>query len=365
MRLLLSISLIFLLSTTIYSQSYYSGIPFKPSSLDEATSARSIALGETSVADPYNTTSFIFNPAALFNNTGVDLSFSNRSDGWNSGLKDRHYYSFAFSYNNGIGFVYNRFHSGTLTFPGSESKSYNTTIGFYFARSIFHNLNAGIGVKTFSKNTEQTGDYAFQYENKLNILVDAGLFYKYSLPGTDRFNHAINLGLSAQNFGNDYKEKMKDSDEDYYIIKLPRYLMMGFSYSASIKDFRHKPMIDILLTGEYKDLLNPANSDKANSDYYGIGCELKFIDMIALRVGWVNSPEDNVLFDRKKFKANYGGGINLALSRFGSRIPIVLNFDYTLIPVNQITIINFDGGSEQSKSKLSAFSLGLKYLFNQ
>ncbi len=365
------IVLLFLISyTVIHSQSIQGVSTFKNTSLDVVTDIASISLGESFVANQNSNYSFFENPAARSNKFGVHVFYYYRSHGWFNLAENLNYYSIGASVSSPLenyGLAYNQYSTGQIPFsttePGKTTNDINRTFIFSYSRNIIDNFIGGISIKLFNHSLNSSSLGNLQITSTNTFLFDFGILYSFSgLINNPITKDKINLGISIQNFGSDYKEKLIDLFNQEINRTLPRYLRAGFAYEINIVPVQDRRMnIDLLFTGEYKSLINPGEPEKTNVDYWGGGIEVTLFKVISLRLGGVISPENNVLFDRAKITLRYGIGLNLPLEFLGLDYPLNLKFDYAFIPVNQILIDEIYGTPGKSKSNLYGFGLSLFY----
>lgn len=357
------IAIIFFISCAILKSQTFQNMPtYKNTTLDVITDVADIALGESFVANSKSQFAFFENPAALPNNNGTRLFYNYRSFGGFKAIEDRRYFSFGAVSSSSIGnfgFSYNEYSSGknqnSPDDPNQTTENINRTFILSYSHDIIGDLYAGASVKLFNGSLKSTGmDYEMISNNA--FLFDFGLLYQTKgFLIEDDFNDFFRAGVSLQNFGTDYKEEHKYLFNETVKRKLPRYLRIGFAYELNmILGPKMRANIGILLTGEYKNLINPTPSEESNVDYSGAGIEATLFKIISLRLGGTTSPEDdNILFDRAKINLRYGIGMNFPLA-IGLGYPMVFRFDYANIPINQTML-------EGSKNSLYGFGVSLSY----
>ena len=355
------------------AQSTLGGSTYTGTSLDMITSTESIAMGESFVANNNNVQSYFENPAAIYNRRNVSVFYNYRFQGWMDLQKDAHNFAVGFITRTNIGnfgVSINQFTTGEYNFGSGKTEDKNRTLIFSFGREVINNLTFGINAKVFDRKLSSTEASTYEVSSNTAFLADIGALYNFNyLINSDAVESNLSLGVSLQNFGTDYKEEYRYLFNEKGIRRLPRYLRAGFAFTSNLSLGRiSKANIELLITGEYKNLTNPTEMEKFNVDYWGAGIEATLFKIISLRAGTLKSPEYNILFDRNKFNWRYGAGIRIPIAVIGLRYPAIVKFDYASIPVNQYEFMyttpeNPDGTGikEKTKNHLYSFSVTLSY----
>ncbi|MCX7876695.1 MAG: hypothetical protein N2321_11090 [Melioribacteraceae bacterium] len=353
---------ILFLTSAIFSQSLFNSFNYKNTSLDVVINPVSIAMGESFVANYFSPSSFIENPANLFQKNNTTLFYHTRSFNWISETETFKYKSVGGTLKLQIGdfgIAYNEFHAGKSLF-NSQSDERNSTLIFSLSKLIFKNFNAGVNLKFFDHKRISDLGIGLNLESNTAILLDFGLLYSVFKYSSLKSQHEVTIGTTLQNFGTDYKEKDFIFSNDYRIVRLPRYFKIGFAYNLQFKSNETKNDFQILLTGNYKSLLNPLKKEIGDVDYWGIGTQIQIKEMFLIRIGSIQLPENNLLYDRAKPILRYGFGLNLPLNKFGVEIPLTISADYAFIPINQIEMYNQNGQIIKSKKTLSAAGITIR-----
>lgn len=345
------------------AQSFLNLTTFKNTSLDVTTDAASIALGESFVANSRNQFSFFENPAALPSDSGAKIFYNYRSNGWSKFTQNFNYFSIGATANSSIGrfgFSYKHFSTGPVPFSqidkNQTTNDINQTFILSYSREVFNNLSAGFSAKMFNRSLTSSGGANYQINSTNTFLFDFGLIYGFDgffnkATAQDKFN----VGLSVQNFGTDYEEEYKYLFNETIKRRLPRYLRVGFAYELNLISGKNlRASFDLLFTGEYRNLLNAASIEKSNVDYWGGGIEAALFKIFSVRLGGVVSPENNILFDRAKINWRYGAGMQFPVAVLGLNYPLIIKFDFALIPVNKTSF-------ENSRTSLPAFGVSFIY----
>lgn len=344
-------------------------------SIDVPTDPTGIAMGESFVSLPNNNSAMFYNPAGLAGLTHVSFAYSRRAMDWLSGT-DMKYYSFAAnvptSFVN-IGVLYNRFSVGELpiTTPqnpegdGTTAMVYDHTIGVGLAKQYDERLSFGVSIKTFNYVMKVQGPSSSTVTNlpkttQLPVLFDFGILYMIPFSGeNDNVLHQLNLGLSVQNIGSALKQEQQStvnaiSTTILTATTMPHYLRMGFSYCFRLHGASLEALdpMSVSATVEYR---NATNSRFARKDYWGFGIGVRVFEVASVRIGGRISPYTSVYGNEGVTAARYGFGFHAPLKKLGVDIPLVIDAEYTSIPVNS------NPPFTERKKSLAVFALGLQY----
>jgi hypothetical protein len=113
--------------------------------------------------------------------------------------------------------------------------------------------------------------------------------------------------------------------------------------------------VKILITGEYRDLLNPGQRQEDESDYWGFGFEALVYEVVSARIGGFLTPTNSIYGDRGVPQLRYGFGLRAPLQQLGIAAPFTINVDYSGIP---ITVSPY---WKDLNTTLKAFSLQIAY----
>lgn len=349
MKKLIVILLVCNISIT-FAQEYRGPYLITTSSLDMVTDASSLALGEALVANKFSSYAFFSNPATLQNQKGVNIFYNYRSLNWSNYFGNAFYFSAGAQSSTSIG---NFGITLNQLYFEKEKTSYERVFILTYSRALVDNLMIGANAKLFNRNFSLPAPA--QLETTPALIFDLGLIYNVGkIISDEKFSDDLNLGLSIQNFGTDYREKVQGI-EDYLL--LPRYLRFGFSYKANfLYDQANESRLDLLVTTEYSNMLNAPNYMQDSRDNWGVGFEALFFKVFSLRYGGIISQVTNIFSERGKFISRYGFGFQLPLEKLGLEIPITIKFDYTPLQVQKAALRGF-----QSNNTLNNFTLLFSY----
>jgi len=345
--------------------------------LDVPTDAQSIAMGESFTGVPAYLPAIIYNPAGLAGISGVQASYSYRSQHWLSFLSELDYHSAALAFSIplfAVGIFYTRSDLGsadvidrnTLAVIG-QVESHSDMLAIGFGRSFTPQLSCGITVKGYSEEETTTGgNPGLSYQSYGSFMVDIGALYTVSgLMGDARFRDIYSAGISLQNFGSDLREQISLYDappSPSVLIRIPRYLRFGISCSLDILPAEQGGFVPvrIVATGAYRNLLNPSAYQAGDRDVWGWGLEVSAYELVTLRMGASINGVSSLFGPKGSPMLRYGAGITVPLPRFGASVPLTVRFDYAAIPVQHMYLYN----PAESKTVLPALTVSAEYAMN-
>lgn len=346
--------------------SFYTGFAQSNyNSLNTLVDAHSISMGESFVALSNSSSGSFYNPATLNNIEGITTSFNKIYLDWMDWANGMYFFSLNGAVHTPygtIGLFYNRFDIPSSEVrdennsPVGKTHYYDHTYGIGYAKEIIPNLSTGISLKTYNFILERTPSIPNLSQNKTTsqpFLLDVGILYELQIfPASDNFINELSLGLSFQNFGTDYR-----INEKYQ--RLPHYARLGFSYvfivnkknEESLTPFRYT------LTGQYCNHLNAWKTMRDAIDYWGTGMEVTFYEIVSLRMGGYAQPHSSIYGEKGLPSFRYGFGLNAPLRAIGIDTPIVIVFDFAMIPLSETDHWSY----YHPKKNLTAFSFELRY----
>ncbi|RJP65716.1 MAG: hypothetical protein C4539_12835 [Ignavibacteriales bacterium] len=352
MKFRLKLFIVVLFSTLSYSQF---------SSLDVDMDARSIAMGESFVANPNGIATADDNPATLIGNKGLTVNYNRRNlNPYFNNPGNKYYCTIGTSMETSVGnfgIFIKRVRDDYHSFIGAECVIYpkqffNYTAILSYAKNIFQNFTVGVNLKTHSYKTELNNNPLNNTETNNPILFDIGVLYRANgFINSSDVKDKYNLGASLLNYGTDYKVKVhsiESSGQNYVITKLPRLLKLGFAYEIDVKSKTETELFGFVFTGEYDYLLNSYRPD-SQKDFWGAGFEATVMDILSLRIGGTAYPFYNYYGFKGDFSLRYGAGINLPFSLIADNFPLHICFDYAVM----IT--------KDKDNSLDAFNVSINY----
>jgi hypothetical protein len=272
--------------------------------------ARNAALGESGIASMQDVNAAFWNPAALtqFNGTQVSFDYTEWFAGLNisSGVVGENIDgvgSFAISYND---LNYGQIPEALVTSASGnvDTRTGNTfsggdlIVGLDFAKEFTDKLSIGLGVKYLREDL-------FVYSSS-GVAFDVGTYYKTGW-------HAVRIAMSAQNLGGPARwlYTQQESEQSY---DLPIVFRIGWAVDLMGGN-------DSFLGGDPAENKLTFSMDGVHSNDYGervlMGLEYTAFNFISLRGGYrLNYTEGNLSF---------GAGINYTLG------PINIKFDYAYV----------------------------------
>ncbi|MBI5216101.1 MAG: hypothetical protein HY960_10155 [Ignavibacteriae bacterium] len=368
-RIIFIVLLFFITFSSVFSQFPYN------SSLDIPSDSRSISMGESFVAVKHPISSLLYNPASYSGKRGLIISYSLRRANFFDQINETKLYNFSMSYSSILGefgFMYNRYDWGegvvTLNDPTPIGKVhfYDHVFLAKYSKLLLKNFSVGIIVKTFNFVESQTEGIPVPLNetSSLPILIDIGSMYSTTLAKQLQSIHdELIFGCSIQNYGTDYRVKSPPDPVgqiEEHFEKLPRYLRFGFSYSLKFKSPLNENLtpVQLLLTGEYRNLLNADERQNDSRDFWGYGSEISFFEVFSFRLGGYINPYRSVYGEKGKPSTRFGFGLNIPFERIVPNIPITLSFDYSNIPLNTSV---YNGWDITANNSLDVFTISLKY----
>ncbi len=326
------------------SQAQIPGTTFSGTPADIIIDARSIALGESLVANPVPINSFQSNPANLSGAKEISVFYNRRSLNWFSSEDvDMYYYStgaviplsignFSVSYSK---FVNSLNGSSPTNMVGEQ---YYSTIAISYSRPIAGNLSGGVSVKfldfgvdimSFDKRNLLVN------ENSITPLFDLGIIYSISNPfirNDSLIQDKIHFGLSVQNVGSKANFRQEFDGINLYSSENPviQYFRIGFSYNFNMLSSEHQNLFSITLSGEYKNQINPLEYERDAVDNFGVGLEAGIIDVFYIRLGGIVRNGDPIFYKKGELRTNYGFGISFPASLITENLPLRIGFDYAV-----------------------------------
>ncbi len=324
------------------SSQCYPDLVYSPdsNSFDTITDPRSIAMGESFVADAGNlTAAFSSNPATLAYILRPEIFYNYRSYNWidDDDLDIDRLFSWslgmasAFRFGK-VAFSFNRREEGKT----SVARFYGQT--FSLAYAMAHgNIGAGSMLKLFNKYIELFSDYTYKPEPRYVSALDLGVLYR-AKRSTSEWDESISIGIALQNISSGHEFRYTTPDgESEESITLPMYLRIGFKYNLNRPSAGGLPPLQFIATGEYRRFLNPEKRsgledsgiveypEFRDDDFGGIGFELTLYNWLSLRTGWINKYADRY----RRLYNRYGLGIHLSSRRV--LFPGKVTFDYSPI----------------------------------
>lgn len=351
---------VFFFTNILFGQ--YHGTSLWHTSADAIIDAKNISLGESAAANPSLLTSFISNPANLSEQKETSVFFNRRSNNYADQECDNYLLSsgiilptslgnFSFSYNSQI-LTYTAYHSIF------DYESINYTLALTYANNICDNLSFGVSIKAFRFITDYTR-YDFVYYNnittKMHFFADVGFLYKFEkIFGS---NDKLYFGASAQNLGSEIFLKTETNYEDQngnINYPLAQYLRAGMSYDLIIPTGLNENTLEFILSGEYRNHLNPTDLEKSAVDGFGTGLETKLFNLLSFNIGGIYRNEETAYYEKQKLYLYYGFSGIFPLKLFSDSLPYKIAFSYGIMPVP-------DAFSMFGVKNMNSFSISVGY----
>jgi len=240
-------------------------------------------------------------------------------------------------------------------------KPYYYSVIISYANNILDYLTVGINLKTLGYKLNVTQSTAEEGKGNTPIVADFGLLYHMNgFVNQDNVKDKLNIGTSLTNFGTDYRSTQSPLEinnlEETHLEKLPRMLKLGFAYQLEVSNESNANLFRFVITGEYDNLLNKySHYSDSQKDYWGVGFEGTFLDILSLRLGGVALPYSSIFGEKGALTTRYGAGINFPFKLIGVTLPVSLLFDYAVIPVQHSNYLS------NNKKNLDAFNISVSY----
>ncbi len=312
-------------------------------SFDTVTDPRSVAMGESSVADAGNPAAALSsNPANLAFLSGTDLFYNYRSFDWADDdweIEDLYSWSLGVASPaplGGVALAFNRMEQGT----SEAARFYGQTFSLAYGISRGP-MAVGGTLKLFNRffNLFTQIDSGFEQESSYVASFDLGGLY-HAGDFADGPLGGLTIGMALQNHSSGHVyTTTSDGRTSESRISLPLYLRTGIRYAIDRPSTEISPPLGFVMTAEYRRFLNPPagggfESDDIvrDADFGGIGLELTLYRWLSLRTGWINEYQDrHRLYNRL--------GLGIALSPDRGRLPGQVGLDYALIRVPESWLV--------------------------
>ena len=301
----------------VYSPNYHS--------FDTISDPRSVAMGESSVADAGDPAAFASNPANLGFLSGRGFYSNYRSFDWfddDMGIEDWYAWSAGVASDaplGGMALAFNR--RGLST---SDAREYDQVFSLAYAISR-GNLAVGGALRLFNRYfyLESHLDPEYEYESSYLPSIDLGVLYRAwrSSDGA----HGLSIGMALQNYSSDHAFALTfEGTESRGKATLPLYLRTGFRYVLDWSSAAGSLPLRFVVSAEHRGIYNPGGEYRpaGDDDFGGIGLELTLYRWLSLRTGWINEHGGR-LHNRL--------GLGLDLSPDGEFLPGRVGLDYALL----------------------------------
>jgi hypothetical protein len=279
---------------------------FLRSSLYSSLDARTIILGESTVAGLNAPQSFKINPASVSYVQSITFTagFINNkyfSDLYNVGIQVPTKFG-------GLGLNFSKF-SGLSYFRGPhQGESEDNTFTFNYGNSLTERLSYGLNINYFQSSIpddiEEMGFKTSQF------TFDAGFLYEFTdVTKLRDIKDRIIFGASIQGIG----EKIKYYENEY---SLPEYLRIGFNYRISFLHADQSEFLGLALHGLYRNYLNPDIYEYSERDFWAMGLDLTLNGTLKLLLGGNIHPYNSLYDEKGNFTLSYGIGADIRIHSF-------------------------------------------------
>lgn len=359
--------LIVLFTSQIFAQ-------LSSSSLIQVYDAASVSLGEAGVANKYYGIPSNINPALLNEQENFKVYVNRRSMDWIETLDDMVFLSAGIQIPTNMGnfaFNYKRFSQGEFNTVSPEGyeivgkhEVFDHTFELLYGTRIWEGLSAGAVIKLFTFN-DRTIEGSYNLNVNTPLYLDLGLTYKFDeLISSPRLNDDLILGIDIQNFGTDLTIAQNYVNDPFFgtttresILEVQRYIRIGFGYNLEIKSENDCNIFRFAFNAQYKNQLNNFHNDNSEKDFWGMGMEAAFYEILSLRVGAISNPNTNIYGIKGVFNARYGLGIQTPVITSIKNLPFKIAFDYAVIPIIHLGYFS----NSMNRNNLDAFNLSISF----
>jgi hypothetical protein len=291
----------------------------------QSIGSRGLALGESYVAVADGSHSLYWNPAGMLaSKKGVQFVFTHRPSLFGD-FMSFDYATLVYQPNSRLAVAahFNYVGFGATLFEDGVRDTYAYTIGTSLAMQVVKNLRTGLTLKRVAHEADPFSAHS--------VAADLGLIYRLeNILNTQASKGQLSLGASLSNLGQKFEHIEGQANP------LPQFLRLGFSYDViSNRTWGNTGLsnVGMLLSFEYQNLLN----EKENIWEWGGGVELRFLEIVAFRLGYhERHPKTRATFIGKTLETGptIGFGLNLPLNKLNTSLPLVLQFDFASAPQN-------------------------------
>lgn len=391
-KLLPILSGIFLCLSGIQAQIYKSeGMQMfllnQPDAASEATGRGNAASIGNPFLSTYNPASSMFLEGVSAQISGLELSFAYNAkashNSYSAGVALGKYGALSFNLMH-LGWNFDVLSSSQDLLPLGAYSPHTNIYSINYSHFIFNGLSAGVNLNYYDNETGSVHlndlNNAVLLDNETGRVsktawtVDAGLMNKFSVPSPFAL-HEVYLGLSISNL---FNTKITREIDTRYAYQYFSSNLKTWDYSYIDPDGRNRMPLDIRpyllpvteVTGNYLPSImrfaaayeikpnaktgdfNIINGkvllqyqDLLNSRYYtrySAGAEIKLLEIVSLRFGWLNETRENAhiiekgsssyFLTRNYASTTYGFGLDVPVKKLiYNLLPLTLRFDYTSI----------------------------------
>jgi hypothetical protein len=356
MKWILGFALMIVLSSYAFSQL---------NSLETPSDSRMVALGNSLVSDNLGINSIFSNPSSLAGFKGIGVHYQDRMFDYLNFLPDLRLRTIMIAIGSPIGsfaFRYARFDFGKMTFTTIENPDgignfniFDYTINATYALEFNEFAFLGFTAKMFDHSHKWISGEEVEFKTTPAYLFDLGLNIRTKGFITEEvITDCFSAGIALQNFGSDREESSNRIGPEVIIEQqMPRYLRAGFAWQINVA--KKTSIFRLQFTSEYRKWLN-AKYEKGHTDFWGIGTETQFFEILLLRAGAEIQPYESIFGEKEKPDLRYGAGLNLSPQQIGIDIPLYLKVDYAVVPLHTVY-----GFFNLKKKFITAWSIGVEY----
>lgn len=237
-----------------------------------------------------------------------------------------------------------------------EVKPYELIVGGAYNRALIRGFSCNIAVKYYYYGLSPTAKA---------YVADIGFSYFHNLFDFERFRGSISLGTSITNLGT--RIKIENINTPYVIETSPimRSIYFCATYNQEFLSLTRWYKMNCLIAFRYRNVLN-ARSYWEGRDYWSLGMELGYADIIFLRAGLSILPFSSMYGNDHQGAASYGLGIKVPFEELSSVLNLFsLKFDYAAIPLNTEILRDLFGIRDIKHDQIYTVRLGYDFSLSE
>lgn len=307
--------------------------------LNATPDPRTSVFGSVRAAAVGDATAWGSNPATIADSSTVGAFLSNRNVPWiEEGIgysevgvwwSNRSYGAVSVNYSHlNLGELQQVFQNGQL---GAIVRSYDDLLSATFASPSIEGFRVGATVKQFTSNTiAVTGnDSGSMPVQGSGIWLDLGVTYQLPLTLNGDAEGPLNFGIALRDIGGDISY-----NQPFATTPVATWLNIGGILTIPFPEFEGEIEIGLGALFQLTSLNSQSapTTDKLRNEFdAGIGIQ---VYGLSLRLGLHHQNVGNVYFQESTLTPRYGFGVNLPIRQLGINAPLILDFDYGLLPLN-------------------------------
>ena len=310
--------------------------------LNATPDPRTSVLGSVRTAAAGDPTAWGSNPATIADSATIGAFLSNRNAPWIEGeigyseigmwWSNPSYGAVSINYSHlGLGEVQQVFQNGQL---GAIVRSYDDLLSVTIASPSIEGFRVGATVKQFTTSTLAVFGNDSGFSSNLpvygsGVWLDVGATYQLPLTLHGNAEGPLCFGVAVRDLGGDMTY-----DEPSIQTPIATWLNLGAALTIPFPEFEGAIGVGVgtsLQLTSVDGLSAPTSGDRQNQ--FDAGLQLQAYGL-SLRLGLHRQTVDDPYAEQSTLSPRYGFGVNLPLRQLGINAPLILDFDYGLLPLN-------------------------------